>query len=853
MARKRTRQVNSGRRVLTSRQRKLWAAGISAAAFAVLAAVVAWRMLAHQAAYRPGEGVEGLTAELARTLPPDYPRVTFTDVTTSAGIRTDDPPWRRTSQLPEDMGSGAAWGDYDDDGWLDLAIASEVGPLDMTDAQRAASPRRARLYHNNHDGTFADVTDAAGITFRGWGMAAAWADYDNDGRLDLLLTAYGHNVLYHNDGNGRFSDRSAASGIGAAEGYWSGAAWGDYDRDGLLDLYITGYVKYSRQPNATAPGVIDIENPASINPASFPGERNLLFHNTGHGTFTERAVAAGVDNPQGRGLSASWVDLDDDGWLDLYVGNDVSDNLLYRNRHDGSFADISHSSRLADYRSSMGIAIGDWNGDGRQDVFLTHWLAQGNALYDNVPPLGPRTAKSSPVSFVDESDRYGLGQISLDFIGWGTSFLDYDLDGKLDLFVVNGSTLQRRDDPSQLAPMRSQLFWNRGPQEGFFDVSAVAGDFFKRLLNGRGAAFGDYDNDGDVDVLVTTNGAPPHLLRNDGGTQNHWLQVDLRGTKSNHFGLGARLRVVAHGVSQLRQVGAQASYLSQNSAVETFGLGAAQLADTIEVRWLGGTRDVRTGVRANQRLRIVEGEAAAVSDRAGVDKFWAIMREATTYRINGDYARALESYERALALNPRHGDALYYAGTMQLELGKYAEAAGSWRRQLASDPSSARAFSQLGALFLCTGGDGPLIPDSADAYFQRAHEINKEETGPLLRLGESALVRGDLARAKQYVQTVLSTHATSAPAHFYSGYFAFKAGNVAAAEQEFEKSRALPVAAVVAGATNEGDLRPSGALRQVSQRCAALRRLSEERTKSPMRDAYRRLDSLLAVARRRVR
>lgn len=840
--------------MLSSRQRKLAVAIGGAAVFAAFAGVAAWRLLAHKATYRPGEGVEGLTADLARGLPPDYPRVTFTDVTKAAGLRVDDPRWRRTSQLPEDMGSGAAWGDYDDDGWLDLVIASETGPFTMTDAERAASPVRARLYHNNRDGTFTDVTDAAGITYRGWGMSASWADYDNDGRLDLLLTGYGHNVLYHNDGNGRFSDRSAESGIGLPEGFWTGAAWGDYDRDGLLDLYVVGYVKYTRQPNRAAPGVIDVENPASINPASFPGERKLLFHNTGKGTFVERAAAAGVDNLPGRGLAATWVDLDDDGWLDLYVGNDVSDNMVFRNRRDGTFEDISHQTRLGDYRSSMGIAVGDWNGDGYQDLFLTHWIAQGNALYDRVPPRGPRAAAGAVPIYVDESDRYGLGQISLDYIGWGTSFFDYDLDGRLDLFVVNGSTLQRRDDPSQLAPMRSQLFWNRGREEGFFDVSPVSGDFFKRLLVGRGAAFGDFDNDGDVDVVVTTNGGPPYLLRNDSRTGNHWLQVDLRGTKSNRFGLGARVRVVSGGASQVREVGAQASYLSQNSPIETFGLGTAEVADTVEVTWLGGARNVRTAVRADQRIRIVEGEVAAVSDRAGVDRFWTLMREASAFRAAGDPERALAAYEGALALNPRHGDALYYAGTMQLELGRYTDAAASWRRQLAEDPGSARASSQLGALFLCTNGDGPLVLDSADAYFNRAHEINKEETGPLLRLGESALVRGDLARAQRYVRTVLSTNAGSAPAHFYNGYFAFKAGDVATAEREFGQSRTLPVAAAVAGATNEGDTKTGGALRQTAQRCAALRRLSEERTSgASMRESYRRLDSLLAAARARRR
>ncbi len=843
--------------VLTRRQRKLlFTAGVGAA-FVALAGVVAWRMLGRSATYQPGGAVEGLTADLARALPADHPRVTFTDITVAAGITTPNLPGTRSSQLPEDMGSGAAFGDFDDDGWEDLAIANEVGPLTMTDAERRASPARVMLYRNNHDGTFADVTNQAGIDVRGWAMAVAWGDYDNDGRPDLIVTTYGHNVLYHNDGGGKFSDRSAASGLGAADGFWMGASWGDYDRDGFLDLYVSGYVKYSKEPIAGAPGIIEVENPASINPASFPADRHLLYHNNRNGTFTERGVAAGVENTKGRGLSSSWVDLDGDGWLDLYVGNDVSDNVLYLNRRDGTFEDVSHAAHVADYRSSMGIAVGDWNGDGRQDLYLTHWLAQGNALYNNMALPAKRPPKSPRVAFVDESDRYGLGQVSLDFIGWGTSFFDYDLDGKLDLFVVNGSTLQKREKPTELVPMRSNLFWNRGPTEGFFEVSQASGDFFSKQWVGRGLAVADIDNDGDLDAIVTVHGGPPHLLRNDGGNANHWLQVQLRGTKGNRQGMGATITVVVGGVRQVRQVGVQASYLSQNSLIETFGLGPdVRTVDTLEVVWLGGARDVRTNVAAGQRLRVVEGEVGVATDRASVEKFWALMREATTQRIDGSYAAALATYQRALALDPRHGDALYYLGSTHLALGEYA-AAAAWRRLIAVDAHSARAQSQMGALFLCLDPGAPLNPDSADAYFRRAHEINKEETGPVLRLGESALVRGDLAKARQFFGTVLATHAGSAPAHFYLGYLSLKGGDEAAAAREFAQAQAMPVAAAVAGATNEGDTKGGVPMRNRLLHCDALRELAEARApgdaRTAMREPYRRLDALLATARTRRR
>ncbi|MEA3246283.1 MAG: FG-GAP-like repeat-containing protein, partial [Gemmatimonadota bacterium] len=795
---------------------------------------------------------------------------TFTDVTKAAGIHYRNFSGVRTSQLPEDMGSGVAWGDYDGDGWVDLVVANEAGPLNMSEAARRASPARAQLYHNNHDGTFTDVTDAAGIDFRGWGMAASWADYDGDGRLDLLLTAYGHNVLYHNESNGRFADVSASSGIGAPEGFWTGAAWGDYDRDGRLDLYITGYVNYQARPDAAAPGVNDVENPASINPASFPGERNLLFHNDGNGHFTERAKAAGVDNPTGRGLSAVWADFDGDGWPDLYVGNDVSDNVLYRNRHDGTFEDITHAAHIADYRSSMGIAVGDWNGDGRLDLYLTHWIAQGNALYVNVPPAGPQAAKAAPVMFVDESDRYGLGQVSLDFIGWGTSFVDYDLDGRPDLFVVNGSTLQTRSDPTKLGAMRSQLFWNRNNEEGFFEVSPVSGEFLNALHVGRGVAFADFDNDGDVDAFVTTNGGEGYLLRNDGGNANHWLQVALRGA-TNTQGIGATLRVVAGGRSQVRQVGSQASYLSQSEATETFGLGALAEADTVEVTWIGGAKTVRTSVRATQRVTVEESGARAgpgavgdvrpgapppaPTDRAAVQQFWALMRQATDLRVAGSYAEALPIYMKSLALNPTHGDALYYAGTLQLELGDFTAAEASWRRMLATDPHSARALSQMGALFLCLDRGAPLRPDSADKYLRAARDVNRENTGPLLHLGESALIRRDRVRALEMFRAVLATHQSSPQAHFYAGYIAFKAGDEAGALREFQLARAAPPAAAVAGATNEGDTRTGAALRATRLRCGELEALAaglaSGDAQSTMRERYGRLDALLAAARPR--
>lgn len=593
---------------LPRRKRHMAVAVALSVVFVLTTAAFLWLQSAPAPDYRPGEAVEGLTARLDRSLPDDYPHVRFVDATREAGIAFRHFAGTRSSQLPEDMGSGAAWGDYDNDGWLDLFVVNSAGPLTLTPEEMATSPAHHRLYHNNGDGTFTEVSAQAGVDARGWGMAAAWGDYDNDGWLDLFVTSYGQNIFFRNEGDGTFTDATRAAGLGLEEGFWAGASWGDYNRDGWLDLYVTGYVQYVPQDDRRASLQYDVETPASINPSSFAPERNLLYRNNGDGTFAEVAQRSGVANPEGRSLSAAWLDLDEDGWLDLYVANDVSDNVFYRNLGNETFADISHPARVADYRGAMGIAAGDWDGDTDQDLFLTHWIAQENALYDNrlVDAAAPAGASPKPLQFMDVADRFGLGQIALDYIGWGTSFFDYDNDGRLDLFVANGSTFQQKEAPHLLVPMHAQLFWNRNTDEGFFDVSAASGAFFDTTYVGRGAAFGDYDNDGDVDVFVVNHNGPGVLLRNEGGNRRHWLGVALRRTQHRPT-VGTRLRLVAGGRVQVRHIGAQASYCSQNSLVEHFGFGAAPVVDTLEVTWPDGHRQVLANVAANQTVRVVEG------------------------------------------------------------------------------------------------------------------------------------------------------------------------------------------------------------------------------------------------------
>ncbi|HEX7071325.1 MAG TPA: CRTAC1 family protein [Rhodothermales bacterium] len=596
---------------LPRRKRLTLLTSVGAVVFLTGAGVLVWASRSDDV-YQPGERVEGLTNDLGRDLPADHPIVTFTDVTAEAGIDFVHFPGRRTSQLPEDMGSGAAWADFDGDGWIDLALANFAAPLG---APLEDSPAHLALYRNKGDGTFEDVSERAGIAVRARGLGVSWGDYDADRDPDLFLSTYGHNYLFENRGDGSLADVSEESGIAGFEGFWCGGAWADFDRDGDLDLYVPGYVVYTSLPEGMTSLQYESEVPASINPSSFEPQRNLLFRNRGNGTFEEVAQALGVDNPLGRSLSATWVDFNEDGWLDLYVANDVSDNVLYQNHGGGQFTEISHAALVADFRGAMGVAVADWDGDLDQDLFVSHWIAQENALYNNMLSQAREigVSGSTAYQFSDVADRYGLGQISLDFVGWGTAFLDFDNDGRPDLYVANGSTFQQPDEPSLLTPMRDQLFWNRSNAEGFYEVSHVSGDWFAEERVGRGMAIADYDNDGDVDLLVMNHGDRPALLRNDGGNRVSWLQVALDGGNAARALPGTRIRVVTGDRIQARHVGAQASYLSGNSEIEHFGLGDAAQVDSLIVRWNDGRETVISDVPARRRVTVYRDGASLVA------------------------------------------------------------------------------------------------------------------------------------------------------------------------------------------------------------------------------------------------
>jgi len=594
----------SRRRQLTVRYTLASALLLAAASAAVLA------LRRKPKPYVPGQENKDITRELDRAVPAGYPAaVQFTNVAEQAGINFRHFQGKRSAQLPEDMGSGAAWGDYDGDGYPDLFIADIAAPMTASPAELAASPGGNRLYHNNRNGTFTDVTAASGVDYKGLCNGAAWADYDNDGKLDLVVTCYDHIILYHNRGDGTFEDVSHKAGLDGFRGFWTGASWGDYDRDGNVDLYICGYVKYKYDQALAGKSSRQFTEmvPYMLNPSSFPPERNLLFHNNGNSTFTEVGKKAGVDDTTGRSLSAAWCDFDGDGWPDLYVANDISENKLYLNLHNGRFKDISEKAWVNEYRGSMGLAVGDWDRDGDPDIFITHWVAQGYALFSNLRYNRGITADPGELRFQDVADLAGgISQLTLSYIGWGTSFFDFDNDGQLDLFAVSGSTFQDEKDPSHLVPMKNLLFWQKSPEDGFFEVGAVSGAVFRELHVGRGAAFADYDNDGDVDIFVVNYQDRPLLLRNDGGNKNPWLKVRFHCTKSNRSGFGTKIEIEAGGQKQWQEVGSQPSYLSQNALEAHFGLGQAKQVDRLTVRFPSGMVRELPNLPANQTVTVQE-------------------------------------------------------------------------------------------------------------------------------------------------------------------------------------------------------------------------------------------------------
>ncbi|HTS13337.1 MAG TPA: CRTAC1 family protein [Candidatus Limnocylindrales bacterium] len=537
--------------------------------------------------------------------------VVFIDITKQAGLdkfhhRSGTPEKRTILEAP---GSGVALLDYDNDGWLDIYLVNGSTFRALKGEEPAP---RAMLLHNNHDGTFTDVTDKAGVANERWGFGVAVADYDNDGWPDIFVANFGKNRLYHNNHDGTFTDVAEKAGV-ALGGWSTGPTWGDYDRDGLLDLFVPGYVKFDPD-NPPLAGKRPIPTDAcqfrGVNvlcgPLGLVGERDHLFHNNGDGTFTDVSVKAGVSDPLGAyGFQGTFVDVDDDGWVDLVVANDSVPNFLYHNRHDGTFEDVSLISGFAlteegRPQASMGIAVGDYNRDGRVDLYTTSFSDDYNSLYRN----------DGGGNFTDVTFRAGLGKPTIPFLSWGTGFLDFDNDGLLDIFVANGHVypIVDHEDWGTTYAERPQLFRNLDGKN-FKEVPPATGSGLADVITARGAAFGDLFNDGHIDVVLNNMDSTPTVLRNVAKSGNHWIAFKLvGGPGSPRDAVGAKVFVTAGGFRQRADVISGSSYGSSSDVRPHFGLGGATRLGRVEVDWPDGKEENVSVAEVDRIVTVVEGK-----------------------------------------------------------------------------------------------------------------------------------------------------------------------------------------------------------------------------------------------------
>jgi hypothetical protein len=531
--------------------------------------------------------------------------IEFTDVTGPAGIH-----FKHNSgafgkkYLPETMGSGVCIIDYDNDGWQDILL---VNSMDWPGHKTGKS--LPALYHNNKDGTFTDVTKQAGLAIEMYGMGCTVGDFDNDGYDDIYITTVGSNHLFHNLGNGKFADVTAKAGV-ADPGFSASAVWFDYDNDGKLDLFVTHYVEWSIDTDQYCS--LDNKNKSYCTPQRFKGESSALFHNRGDGTFENVTKRAGLYDPTSKALGVALVDYDNDGWLDLFVSNDTEPNKLYHNNHNGTFTDVAVPTGVAygeagTARAGMGTDAADYDNSGWPSLVVGNFTNEGIALYHN----------DGSGLFTDEAPSTGIAQMSTKSLTFGALFFDYDLDGLPDILAINGHV---SDDISVVQPTvkyaeSPQLFHNLGKTR-FEEVTNSVGSAFPRPIVGRGGAYLDFDNDGDLDLVITANNGVARLLRNDHANQNDFLRVKTVGTRSNRDGIGAKVTIkLANGSRLSAMVRSGSSYLSQSELPLTFGLGkpAQGKTLTIDVAWPSGRKDSISDVKPNQFITIQEGKGLSAA------------------------------------------------------------------------------------------------------------------------------------------------------------------------------------------------------------------------------------------------
>lgn len=523
--------------------------------------------------------------------------VTFEEIpaATSKITWTHDNAHSPDRQLPETVGAGCAFFDYDNDGWVDIYFVNS-GPSDFF---TPSAPLKNALYRNNRDGSFTDVTDKAGVAGGKFGMGVIAGDYDADGNIDLYVTNYGPNILYRNNGDGTFTDVTQKSGV-STTGWSTCATWFDYDNDGKLDLFVSSFVYYDKTQNPLCTDET-LKRRYYCVPRLFKPQPSRLFQNNGDGTFKDVSTDSGIAAHPGKSFGAVATDINNDGLQDLFVANDTMPNFLFLNKGKGKFEEIGLSAGVA-YgeagrpRSGMGVDAADYDGDGWQDLFVANIDHEFFSLYRNEKEL----------IFTDQPGEIAPSTQLLS--GWGLKFFDYDNDGDPDLFLVNGHP----DDMIELRIPRVKhrepllMFENTG--KGFKDVSASSGAVFSKVFSGRGMALGDFDNDGDADVLTSNNGEPPLLLNNKGGNRNNWIGLQLVATKSNPSAIGAIITWQAGGLKRGRLKIGGGSYLSSHDPREILGIGSATKIDFVEIRWPSGKIDKLTNLAVNKYVKVVEGK-----------------------------------------------------------------------------------------------------------------------------------------------------------------------------------------------------------------------------------------------------
>jgi len=740
------------------------------------------------------------------------------------------------------MGGGVAVIDYDADGWPDLFFVNGAALKDPQPAgeipDKSSSEYWNRLYHNNRDGTFTDVTEQSGLKGTGYGMGVAVGDYDNDGFPDLVVTTYGGAELYHNNGNGTFTDVTKQAHL-ETEGWTTGAGFLDYDNDGCLDLFISRYLDWSFESGGIFCGLQKPGGRAYCHPDEFKPVTNYLFHSNCHGSFSDVSQASHIAASKGKGLGVAFGDFNRDGRLDIFVANDSYPQQLFRNNGDGTFTEVGAAAGVGYNEdghvfSGMGVAVSDLDGDGFPDILATALPYEYYALFHN----------RRDGTFDYASVRSGLAQLSRPYGGWGIHMFDFGNCGRQGIFLANSHVMDNIEVSQPHLHYREPAVLLEYAAGRFKDVSTVSGDVFHNAWVARGAAFGDLDNDGDIDAVISDYDAPAHLLRNQGGNSNHWIALDLRGTRSNRDAIGATIRLTtASGNAQYGTVSPAGSYLSSNDRRVYFGLGSESSIREIVVNWPSGIVQNIDQPKANQILKVVEpagnatesfnrgmafakegktdaaaqafGEAIRLKpdfleahfalgvllarrnkehDNEAMHEFLEVLRLnprdadshinlSNLFERQGDFAASAGEMGKAVELAPPRGDLYLVLGQKQFRAGRYEDAIQSFREALRLQAPPADAHYGLGLSMRALRRMEEAAPE-----FRAVLAVNPRHAGAHFELGRILMGAEDYAGAEQHLQRAVILDPEMAEAHLELGRVCRKLGKTADAEAAFQEA-----------------------------------------------------------------